>query len=115
MVMLCAGLSYSYGIYSGELKERYNLDQLQVAGIGTAGNIGGYMAILAGLLYDRLRGLNRQVGGAQPSHVSRRMPRPGHTSIESLEVAFSLHPYRTSCHPAHRNWRYMRTCSKHAS
>jgi hypothetical protein len=59
LVMLCAGLSYSYGIYSGELKERYSLSQLQVAGIGTAGNIGGYMAILAGLLYDRLRGLNR--------------------------------------------------------
>lgn len=59
LVMLCAGLSYSYGIYSDTLKRRYGLSQLEVAGVGTAGNIGGYLAIFAGLFYDYLRGLNR--------------------------------------------------------
>ncbi|CAL5227480.1 g10457 [Coccomyxa viridis] len=59
LVMLCAGLSYSFGIWSDAIKKQYNLSQLQVAGIGTAGNIGGYMAIFAGLLYDWLRGMNR--------------------------------------------------------
>ncbi|CAK0754435.1 hypothetical protein CVIRNUC_002297 [Coccomyxa viridis] len=59
LVMLCAGLSYSFGIWSDAIKKQYNLSQLQVAGIGTAGNVGGYMAIFAGLLYDWLRGMNR--------------------------------------------------------
>ena len=51
----------SFGIWSDAIKKQYNLSQLQVAGIGTAGNIGGYMAIFAGLLYDWLRGMNRYV------------------------------------------------------
>ena len=49
----------SFGIWSDAIKKQYNLSQLQVAGIGTAGNVGGYMAIFAGLLYDWLRGMNR--------------------------------------------------------
>ncbi len=49
----------SFGIWSDTIKKQYNLSQLEVAGIGTAGNIGGYMAIFAGLLYDWLRGMNR--------------------------------------------------------
>ncbi|KAK9916344.1 hypothetical protein WJX75_001567 [Coccomyxa subellipsoidea] len=57
--MLCAGLSYSYGIWSSTIKERYQLSQLEVAGIGTAGNIGGYLAIFAGLFYDWTRRMNR--------------------------------------------------------
>ena len=51
--------SCSFGIWSDAIKKQYNLSQLQVAGIGTAGNVGGYMAIFAGLLYDWLRGMNR--------------------------------------------------------
>ena len=74
LVMLCAGLSYSYGIYSDVLKQRYGLSQLQVAGVGTAGNVGGYMAIFAGLFYDYLRGLNRHaLIGLRPT--SCRAPR----------------------------------------
>jgi MFS family permease len=53
-VALSAGLAYSFGIWSPALQKAYNLDQRALAVIGSACNIGGYMSIISGLLYDAL-------------------------------------------------------------
>lgn len=55
-LQLSSGLGYTFSIYSNDLKKQFNYSQAQIAGIGTACNIGGYMPILAGLFYDRLKG-----------------------------------------------------------
>lgn len=59
VVMLSAGLAYTFSIYSEALKSRFGLTQTELAGIGTACNIGGYLALPAGLLYDSLQRYNR--------------------------------------------------------
>ncbi len=61
MIMLSSGLAYTFSIYSENLKERFNYTQTEIAGVGTACNIGGYLAIFAGLFYDSLRRWNRSV------------------------------------------------------
>lgn len=66
--------SCSFGIWSDSIKKQYHLSQLQVAGIGTAGNIGGYMAIFAGLLYDWLRGMNRYAWKLAAQNCSKQAP-----------------------------------------
>ena len=57
--MLNSGLAYTFSIYSENMKERFNYTQTEIAGVGTACNIGGYLAIFAGLFYDSLRQWNR--------------------------------------------------------
>lgn len=59
LVMLSAGLAYTFSIYSDALKEHFQLNQTQLAGIGTACNLGGYLALPAGLVYDGLKAHNR--------------------------------------------------------
>ncbi|KAK9813424.1 hypothetical protein WJX73_007856 [Symbiochloris irregularis] len=59
LVMLSAGLAYTFSVWSDAIKHEFGYSQTQLAGIGTAGNIGGYLAVFAGLFYDALRGWNR--------------------------------------------------------
>ena len=59
VVMMSAGLAYTFSIYSDALKHRFGLSQTQLAGLGTACNLGGYLALPAGLLYDSMKSWNR--------------------------------------------------------
>mmetsp|Transcript_14199 Transcript_14199/g.42879 ORF Transcript_14199/g.42879 Transcript_14199/m.42879 type:complete len:728 (-) Transcript_14199:369-2552(-) len=61
LLQLSSGLGYTFSIYSNDLKKHFDYSQAQIAGIGTACNVGGYMPIFAGLFYDRLKRYN-QVG-----------------------------------------------------
>ncbi|KAK9831891.1 hypothetical protein WJX81_006335 [Elliptochloris bilobata] len=58
--MLNAGLAYAFSVYSDAVKERFGLSQTEVAGVGTAVNLGGYLAIFPGAFYDTLRRYNRK-------------------------------------------------------
>ncbi|KAK9818432.1 hypothetical protein WJX72_012528 [[Myrmecia] bisecta] len=58
-VMLSAGLAYTFSVYSHALKEEFDYSQTEIDGIGTACNIGGYLAIFAGLFYDSVKHWNR--------------------------------------------------------
>ena len=59
LVMLSAGLAYTFSIWSDAVKDEFGYSQTKLAGIGTAGNIGGYFAVFSGLFYDALKGWNR--------------------------------------------------------
>ena len=59
VVMLSAGLAYCFSLYSSALKQHFALSQTQIAGIGTACNLGGYLALPAGLFFDSLKSWNR--------------------------------------------------------
>lgn len=59
VVMLSAGLAYTFSIYSDVLKHRFGLSQTQLGGLGTACNLGGYLALPAGLIFDGLKTYNR--------------------------------------------------------
>lgn len=49
-----AGLSYSFSIYAPALKAIFGYSDTQIASVGSAFNIGGYLAIPSGYLYDRM-------------------------------------------------------------
>lgn len=55
LLQLSSGLGYTFSIYSNDLKKQFNYSQAQIAGLGTACNVGGYTPILAGIFYDRLK------------------------------------------------------------
>lgn len=57
--MMSAGLAYTFSIYSDSLKDRFNLSQTQLAGLGTACNLGGYLALPSGFLFDSMKSWNR--------------------------------------------------------
>lgn len=59
LMMLSAGLAYTFSIWSDAIKTEFGYSQTKLAGIGTAGNIGGYLAVFSGLFYDSLKGYNR--------------------------------------------------------
>lgn len=59
VVMLSAGLAYTFSIYSEALKSRFGISQTQLGGLGTACNLGGYLALPAGLVFDGLKSYNR--------------------------------------------------------
>ena len=59
LVMLCAGHSYSFSVYSDLLKTHFGLSQTKISGLGTAINLGGYLSILPGYFYDSLLRYNR--------------------------------------------------------
>ena len=61
IVMISAGLAYTFSVYSHELKLHFKLTQRQISGLGTAGNLGGYLALPAGLFYDSLKSRDRSV------------------------------------------------------
>lgn len=51
-IQSCAGLSYSFSVYSPVLKQQLDLTQTQLSAVGSFVNLGGYFAILAGAIYD---------------------------------------------------------------
>ena len=59
LIMSSAGLAYTFSVYSDSIKHRFKYSQTQLAGIGTAGNIGGYLSIFSGILYDRVKHYDR--------------------------------------------------------
>ena len=59
LMMLSAGLAYTFSVWSDAIKNEFGYSQTELAGIGTAGNIGGYLAVFSGLFYDSLKGYNR--------------------------------------------------------
>jgi MFS family permease len=50
----CSGLSYSFAVWAPHARDRLSLSQAQIAAAGAALNLGGYFALPAGWLYDRL-------------------------------------------------------------
>jgi hypothetical protein len=81
----CAGLSYSFSVYSPLLKERLHLSQTQIATVGSAGNLGGYFGILSGAIYDQMQeyprlgprcGAERCSRTAASQSLSSSSPRP---------------------------------------
>ena len=59
--LLGAGLSYAFALYAEDLKERFRFSQRQTDGVAAFMNLGGYLGVPAGLLYDALlrRGYRR--------------------------------------------------------
>jgi hypothetical protein len=53
-VALCAGVTYSFPIWSSVLKDTYALSQEQLQLIASTANVGGYSSIISGLVYDLL-------------------------------------------------------------
>lgn len=53
-VALTCGLTYTFSIWSGCLKEAYSLRQDQLEIVASAANFGGYFAVLSGIAYDAL-------------------------------------------------------------
>jgi hypothetical protein len=55
LLQLSSGLGYTFSIYSNDLKHHFKWSQEQIAGLGTACNVGGYTPLLAGLFYDHMK------------------------------------------------------------
>ena len=53
-LQLCAGLAYTFSLYSSAVKQSLHFTQPQLEGLGSALLSGGLFAILPGLLYDAL-------------------------------------------------------------
>ena len=70
-VALCCGLPYAFSIWSGALKNAYNLDQQQLELVAAAANVGGYRC------GHRGQWGRAQAGGPgqTPSHVPPVVPR----------------------------------------
>ncbi|KXZ55188.1 hypothetical protein GPECTOR_3g333 [Gonium pectorale] len=54
LLQVNGGLSYSFSIFAPALKELWGYRETQIAAVGSCFNFGGYLAIPAGVLYDRL-------------------------------------------------------------
>ncbi|GLI60590.1 hypothetical protein VaNZ11_002750 [Volvox africanus] len=54
LMQASAGLSYVFPVYAPALKELWGYHETQIATVGSCFNIGGYLAIPSGALYDRL-------------------------------------------------------------
>ncbi|CAL5228367.1 g11486 [Coccomyxa viridis] len=52
LLQLSAGLGYCFSLYSSQIKEHFGYSQEEIQGIGSAANLGGYLSIVSGLLYD---------------------------------------------------------------
>ena len=57
LIQACAGLAYTFSLYSPVLKQRLGLTQEELGTVGSVLNIGGYCAVLAGWIYDATRAL----------------------------------------------------------
>ncbi|GBF87528.1 MFS general substrate transporter [Raphidocelis subcapitata] len=51
-IQACAGLGYSFSVYAPAIKEKMGLNQVEIATVGSAVNLGGYFAIVSGAIYD---------------------------------------------------------------
>lgn len=53
-IQACAGLAYSFSIYAPTMKDIMDLTQTEIGTVGSAVNLGGYFAVIAGSIYDRM-------------------------------------------------------------
>lgn len=72
----CSGLAYSFSVYAPTIKEALDLSQTQIAAVGSTVNLGGYLAIVSGSLYDAAKEHHklgpRWVGGVEGGRGSRQ-------------------------------------------
>ena len=54
LVQCSAGLTYCFGIYSEDLQQTFRFTENQTAALGFYANLGGYLGIVAGIVYDLL-------------------------------------------------------------
>lgn len=52
VIQYTAGLGYTFSIYSDQLKHHFGYSQEEIQGIGSANNLGGYLSIFSGIIYD---------------------------------------------------------------
>jgi hypothetical protein len=52
LLQACAGLTYTFAVYSEHLKEVLNYTQEQVDGIGAAKDFGACFGVIGGILYN---------------------------------------------------------------
>ena len=71
LVMMSAGLVYTFSIYSETVKHRFGISQTQLGGLGTACNLGGYLALPAGFVFDSLKKYNRSgISSSRVCHMT---------------------------------------------
>jgi hypothetical protein len=68
-LLLCAALgcivpAYAFGLYSNAFKKELNFSQSDVDLVSSSGNLGGYSAVLGGLLLDRFGPLVAGLAGS---------------------------------------------------
>ena len=88
--LLGAGLSYAFALYAGDLKQRFRYSQRQTDGVAAAMNLGGYLGVPAGLLYDALlrRGY-RRAGPRVVMVLGALVSAGGYLSLWRLEAGAS--------------------------
>lgn len=52
VIQYTAGLGYTFSIYSDQLKHHFSYSQEEIQGLGSANNLGGYLSIFSGIIYD---------------------------------------------------------------
>lgn len=86
--LLGAGLSYAFALYAGDLKQRFRYSQRQTDGVAAFMNLGGYLGVPAGLLYDfMLRRGYRRAGPRIVMLLGALISAGGYLSLWRLEVA----------------------------
>lgn len=86
--LLGAGLSYAFALYAGDLKLRFQYSQRQIDGVAAFMNLGGYLGVPAGLLYDfLLRRGYRRAGPRIVMVLGALISAGGYLSLWRLEVA----------------------------
>lgn len=66
-----AGLCYSFGLFSSDIKARFGWSQGRLDGFGTALNLGAFAAFIPGALYSALAGNPSGPRCAMPSSSHR--------------------------------------------
>lgn len=56
VMQLSAGLPYSFGVFSPDLKRIFQWSQADLTGFGTALNLGAFAAFIPGILFAQVRG-----------------------------------------------------------
>eukprot|EP00884_Botryococcus_braunii_P011942 jgi/Botrbrau1/20749/Bobra.0058s0077.1 len=92
LVMLSAGLGYTFSVWSNMLKTHFSYSQTQVAGVGTACNLGGYLGILAGPFYDMMRPHSR-MGPWLTLNIGVLIHLGGYLSLWAAAKGFFTPPY----------------------
>ena len=56
IIQLSAGLPYSFGVFSPDLKRIFHWSQAELTAFGTALNLGAFSAFIPGILFALLKG-----------------------------------------------------------
>ena len=86
--LLGSGLFYAFALYAGDLKERFRFSQGQTDGVAASMNLGGYLGVPAGLLYDfLLRKGYRRAGPRVVMVLGALISSGGYLSLWRLEAS----------------------------